>query len=177
MPSEIGLSRMTVDELAARFRGEMVPLGHTFSYFSAIPMAEEDLKQYLHEPIAALPPALCAALPKIGVILVPYLEKGNGKSSEAMTFEKPPRQRQLLGSQRMDGGNVVFFFAIKDEDVSEYHYCFYHAIAALIADRHSEAQEVFDNLLREDLAAEVNGEVDERSWNLNKTLSSRPPGS
>ena len=36
-------------------------------------MSEEDLKEYLEEPVAALPPAIDWALPKISILLVPYL--------------------------------------------------------------------------------------------------------
>ena len=77
--TETDRSKRTVEDLANRFRGEMVPLGGKFSYFTGMPVAEEDLKQYLNDPIAALPPAICQSLTQIGVILVPYLEKGNGK--------------------------------------------------------------------------------------------------
>ncbi|PYT30088.1 MAG: hypothetical protein DMG58_15110, partial [Acidobacteria bacterium] len=77
MPStETDHSKLTVEEMALRFRAEMVPLGGKFGYFTAMPVAEEDLKQYLGDPIAALPPFICEALPQVGVILVPYLEKG-----------------------------------------------------------------------------------------------------
>ena len=78
-----------MEELAERFRGELVPLTSKFSYFSTTPMAEDDLRQYLNDPIAALSPAVVQILPKIGVILAPYLEKGNGKEGDSMTFERP----------------------------------------------------------------------------------------
>ena len=66
MSSEAELSKMTVEELAARFRGEMIPLTSKFSYFCTLPMPEEDLHQYLHDPIGALSPAVIAALPPLG---------------------------------------------------------------------------------------------------------------
>jgi hypothetical protein len=52
MSAEADLSKMSVDEMAARFRGEMIPLTSRFSYFCTLPLAEEDLRQYLHDPIA-----------------------------------------------------------------------------------------------------------------------------
>ena len=88
MSTDAERSKLTVDELASRFRGELIPLSSKFSYFSTLPIAEEDLRQYLNDPISALSPAIVAALPKIGVILAPYLEKGNGKG-DSITFEKP----------------------------------------------------------------------------------------
>src|SRR5438552_16131024 len=79
MPTDPERYKLTVDELAARFRRELIPLSNKFSYFSTLPIAEEDLRQYLHDPIAAISPAIVGALPKVGIILAPYLEKSNGK--------------------------------------------------------------------------------------------------
>ena len=79
MPAQLDLSKLSVTQFAERFRGEMIPLSNTFSYFCAsVPMSEEDLKEYLEEPVAALPPAIARALPKISILLVPYLERGDG---------------------------------------------------------------------------------------------------
>lgn len=88
-------SRMSVDELAAQFRGQLIPLTSKFSYFSMMPVAEDDLRQYLNDPIAAISPAIVQILPKIGLILVPYLEKGNGKGGDWMTFDRPAEHRQI----------------------------------------------------------------------------------
>ena len=79
MPAQPDLSKLSVTQFAERFRGEMIPLSNTFSYFCAsVPMSEEDLKEYLEEPVAALPPTIARALPKISILLVPYLERGDG---------------------------------------------------------------------------------------------------
>src|SRR5689334_6512505 len=79
MPIPIENTKLSVEDLAARFRGEMIPISSRFSYFATLPIAEEDLKQYLHDPIAAISPAICELLPPVGIVLVPYLERGNGK--------------------------------------------------------------------------------------------------
>ena len=63
-----------MEELAARFRAEMIPLTGKFSYFSTLPMAEDDLKQYLNDPIAAISPAIVAALPPMGILSFGSLE-------------------------------------------------------------------------------------------------------
>ena len=42
MPIETDRSKVTVEELVTRIRGEMVPLGTIFSYFLVMPIAEED---------------------------------------------------------------------------------------------------------------------------------------
>jgi len=89
MPIETDRAKITVEDLASRIRSEMVPLGTVFSYFLVMPIAEEDLKQYLEDPIAALPQAICAALPKVGILLVPYLEKANGKNGDMICSSDP----------------------------------------------------------------------------------------
>ena len=53
MPIDAEKSKLSVEELASRFRGDMIPLTSKFSYFSTLPIAEEDLRQYLNDPIAA----------------------------------------------------------------------------------------------------------------------------
>src|SRR6516162_999151 len=94
------LSKVSVGQFAERFRSEMIPLSNTFSYFCAsVPLSEEDLKEYLEEPIAALPPAISGLLPKVSIMLVPYLERVDGKEKGAARFddfvctEKPPENR------------------------------------------------------------------------------------
>src|SRR5215468_1174136 len=99
MSAQPDLSKLSVGQFAERFRGEMIPLSNTFSYFCAsAPLSEEDLKEYLEEPIGALPPNVAALLPKISIMLVPYLErvseKGKGKETgEFVCTEKPPESR------------------------------------------------------------------------------------
>src|ERR1700758_5707698 len=84
MSAQPDLSKLSVGQFAERFRSEMIPLSNTFSYFCAsVPLSEDDLKEYLEEPVAALPPAVAAALPKISILLVPYLERANGEKPAA----------------------------------------------------------------------------------------------
>jgi hypothetical protein len=175
MPSaEPDRSKLTVEEIARRFHGDMIPLGSKFSYFTAMPVPEEDLKQYLEDPIAALPPAVCKALPSVEIILVPFLEKNNGKGADSVTFEKPHDHRHVAASRSVGEAAATLVFAIKDEDVSDYHYCFYSAIAALVAGSLATAsREQFFRVLREELATEMHGEVDERSWHLKQALLRR----
>src|SRR5438270_4889332 len=77
-----GLSRVSVGQFAERFRSEVIPLSNTFGYFCAsVPMSEEVVKEYLEEPVAALPPAIASILPRISILLVPYLERASEKKS------------------------------------------------------------------------------------------------
>jgi hypothetical protein len=174
MSAETERSRILVQEIASRCRAEMIPLTSRFSYFSLAPMAEEDLRQYLHDPIAALPPAICAALPEIGVVLSPYLEKGNGKSGDTACFEKPAETRSILTSAVRAGDLQALVFATRDIEVADYHYHFYSVLAGLIAGSWPlDVQEQFYRILREELGSEMHGEVDEKSWHLKQALMRR----
>jgi hypothetical protein len=174
MSSEAERSRTTVEELAARFRGQMIPLTGKFSYFCTLPLPEEDLRQYLHDPIAALSPAILSILPQMDILLAPYLEKGNGKSGDAVSFERPSEARHIAASRRDEGDSVLLAFGIKDIEVADYHYKFYSAMAGMVADHWTpEVQERFHRTIREELTSEVHGEVDERSWHLKQALLRR----
>jgi hypothetical protein len=171
--------KLSVGQFAEQFRNAMIPLSTTFSYFCAsVPLTEEDLKEYLEEPIAALPPAIASVLPKISIMLVPYLERVDGSknvpASEFVCTERPPDNRQFWASQVQIGNEAILLFALKDQEVAEYHYRFYRMIASLISDRWAEdAQSSFSSLLREELNAGVHGEVDEESWREKQGLLRR----
>ena len=63
-------------QFADRFRNEMIPLAKPFCYYSAsASLSDDDRREYLEEPVAALPPTIAARLPEIRILLVPYLEK------------------------------------------------------------------------------------------------------
>lgn len=166
--------KLTVEELAARFRGEMIPVTNKFSYFSTLPIADDDLRQYLNDPIAAISPAILGTLPLMGIILGPYLEKGNGKEGDSVTFEHPAEPRYLPCSRRDLGDMTILALGIKEIEVADYHYQFYNALAGVVADRWlPDMQERFYRTIREELSAEVHGEVDEKSWHLKQALLRR----
>jgi hypothetical protein len=174
MSTETEHPRLTVEELAARFRGEMIPVTSKFSYFATLPVAEEDLRQYLNDPIAAIAPAILAVLPKVGLILAPYLEKANGKGSDVVTFERPAENRSLAFVRRDLDDMAILALGVKDIEVADYHYQLYSALSSLVAERWPrDAQERFYRNIREELSADVHGEVDERSWHLKQALQRR----
>jgi hypothetical protein len=173
MATEAERSKLSVEELAARFRGELIPLTSKFSYFTTVPIAEEDLRQYLNDPIAAISPAIVAALPKVGVMLAPYLEKGNGKG-DWITFERPNEARQIAAARIAAGDLAVVAMGVKEIEVADFHYQFYNSLAGIVVERWpEEIQERFYRTIREELSAEVNGEVDEKSWHLKQALLRR----
>ncbi len=186
MPAQVDLSKLSVRQFAERFRSEMIPLSNTFSYFCAsVPLSEEDLKEYLEEPVAALPPAVAAALPKISILLVPYLERANAErtngqkttrdrakpAAEYVSIEKPLHGRISAATQLSLGGETVLAFALKDQEVAEYHYRFYHLLATVLGEQWTDNVETgYSRLMREELNSDVHGEVDEASWRLKQAL-------
>jgi len=183
MPAQSDLAKLSVRQFAERFRSEMIPLSNTFSYFCAsVPLSEEDLKEYLEEPVAALPPSIAAALPKISILLVPYLERSNGgraregtkekaASADYVSIEKPPDGRTSTSTQLKLGSETVLAFALKDQEVAEYHYRFYHLLATVLGEQWSEDTEArYSRVLREELNVDAHGEVDEPSWRLKQGL-------
>jgi hypothetical protein len=180
MPAQFDLSRLSVRQFAERFRGDMIPLSNTFSYFCAsVPMSEEDLKEYLQEPVAALPPSISTALPKVSILLVPYLERSNGRErsktktapGDYISIEKPPQGRTTMSTHLRLGEETVLVFALKDQEVAEYHYRFYHLLATLMGDHWThEVETAYARVLLEELNADAHGEVDEPSWRLKQAL-------
>jgi hypothetical protein len=153
----------------------MTPIDAKFSYFLVFPVADEDLRQYLQDPVAALPEAIAALLPKVGIVLAPYLERGSARTSASVVYEKPPEARLLYSAQVEGTDFATIFFTLKDEQVSDYHYYLYAELAALLARRLPvKANDLYATLLREELSSEVHGEVDEKSWHLKQTVLRRP---
>ncbi len=180
MPAENGRGRAahdrhTIDDLTRRFRSETSPINKQFSWFPMLHIAEEDQRQYLQDPIESLPPAVRTLLPKVGIVLAPYLEKGAGKTGTAVTETKPPEAKLALSARVEHDDFIMLFFTVKGEQVADYHYFFYDEIAALISHRWpKKVADSWHSLLREELSNEMHGEVDERSWRLKQALLRRP---
>jgi hypothetical protein len=153
----------------------MTAVNPRFSYHLSYPVAEEDLRQYIHEPIEAIPVAVAALLPKISIVLVPYLERPNPKGDVAMVPEKPAEDKLVLSASIDNGESATLFFTVRDEQVADYHYFLYDELAGLLTTRITPPiSEAWQRVLREELSAEVHGEVDERSWRQKQTLLRRP---
>ncbi len=148
--------------------------------------------------MAALPPSITASLPKISILLVPYLERAGKEEAKAaqgtetstaekpgpqrkkaaarpgsdyVSIERPPDGRTSTFTQLKLGEETVLAFALKGQEVAEYHYRFYHQLATLLSEQFTEQIETrYSKLLREELLADVHGEVDEPSWRLKQSL-------
>jgi hypothetical protein len=175
MPAQLNSATLSVGQLAERYRREMIPLSKTFSYCSPeFPLTEEDIKEYLEEPIAALPASISSRLPKVSILLVPYLDKGTNKAGEMVVNEKPTKDRLLWTSRVVSREEAVFAFAMKEQEVADYHYRFYHLLAALVADQWGDVvRRQYSLLVREEINNSVHGEVDDESWRLKQALLRR----
>ena len=184
------LSRVSVGQFAERFRGEAIPLSSTFAYFCAsTPVTEDVLKEYLEEPVAALPASIAAVLPRISILLVPYLERSSErgsrnrrktqpsageKSSDFVVEERPADGQQSWASQVSFENETVLVFALKEQDVAEYHYRLYRRLAEIVADKWTpEAKTAYKTVIREELTGAVHGEVDDESWQTKQSLIRR----
>jgi len=195
------LSRVAVGQFAERFRAEVIPLSNTFGYFCAsLPMSEEVLKEYLEEPVAALPTNIASVLPRISILLVPYLERSADRPSpkakakakgindsaalraaekvgEFVVEERPEEGKQSWASEVRFENETVLVFAFKEQDVAEYHYRLYRRLATLIADSlPEEPWNGYKANMREELNNAVHGEVDEESWQAKQALLRRQTG-
>jgi hypothetical protein len=179
MPAQSDAANISVGQFAERCRREMIPLRKPFSYyFAALPLTEEDIREYLEEPIAALPPLVVTQLPRVSILLVPYLEKAREKgrtaAGEMVRTEKPSQNRVSWMSCFVSKEEAILAFALKDQEVADYHYRFYHLVSELVADHYNdEARRAWNGLLREELSAKANGEVDEESWTRKQKLQRR----
>jgi hypothetical protein len=170
--------RLSLGQFADRFRNEMIPIGNRFCYFCAsVSLSDEDRKDYLEEPVAALPPVIAARLPEVRILLVPYLEKTAAAAraeSAIVSTEKPQEAKSLSAGSVVDKGGAVLAFAINDSEVADYHYRLYSALAALVAGSGGEdVPAEYVKLLESELAEGVHGEVDEPGWRLKNELTEK----
>jgi len=173
-------SRLQLLQFADHFRSEMVPLGNRICYFAAaVPLSEDDRRELLEEPVAALPPALAALLPEIRIFLVPYLCRSRARhkreSGDTFIATEPPESDESVPSSTVLGRDgAVLAFAVKGAEVADHHYRFYRAIAELAADLlPGGIPKDYVALLEAELKAGVHGEVDDASWRLKNELTRR----
>lgn len=176
------LVRVPAAELFQRIRGEMVSQSSHFSYFSGVgPLNDEDMRDYLQDPLAAIPPSVLNLLPKVNLLLVPYLAKPEGKPNGGATvlvaFDRPPDEKFLRSASWFEGSEFVAAFAIEELEVGDYHYEFYHQLARAAGEKTSpEMLNDYYGILRDELTGRTHGEVDDESWHAKQGLLQRHSG-
>jgi hypothetical protein len=182
MPSENGRARtrnpLSIEEMSRTLRPSMAVIDEQFSYFLEEPVAAEDLHDYLQDPITALPSVVRTILPPVAIVLAPYLERHTPRAHTTVVREKPTEARLVLSASVDVESSATLFFTIREEQVSDYHYYFFEELSGLLGRRWPEnVQSAYHGLLREELSAEVHGEVDDRSWRAKQALLRRPMAS
>ena len=183
MAASSGLQRLKLGQFAGLHRGQMIPLGTRACYFcAALTLSEEDLHEYLTEPVSSLPPAIASRLPRLEIFLVPYLERGTEapgrlKAAAPEPFvapDKPAAEHSLASGFLLTASQAVIAFAVKDAEVADYHYRFCRTIAELVAGAVGENVPAdYAKLVRAEFEHSANGEVDDESWRLKSELTAR----
>lgn len=181
MPAPISQSpSLRLGQFADRIRNEMIPLAKPFCYYSAAAnLSDDDRREYLEEPVAALPHSIAARLPEIRILLVPYLKKDDlakvPTTAEPLvaTF-KPTDADSISYGLSISGASAVLAFATKDTEVADCHYSFYRAIAEMVGGKNGkDIPPAFIDLLRDELQRGAHGEVDEIAWRMKVELEEK----
>ncbi len=94
--------------------------------------------------------------------------------ADFVVAERPADGQQSWASQVSFENETVLVFALKEQDVAEYHYRLYRRLAALVADKWSAAAAAeYKAMIRDELINSVHGEVDDESWQAKQTLLRR----
>lgn len=168
-------STIPVKDFASRFREEMIPLNNVFSYFFVgTHPNSEDMKEFLEEPIAALPPTVVSILPRIDLIFVPFIERVTGKKTQSDLVSLVRPSKTAANSRASFPELEALLFSFEDHDVGEHHYRFFQSLATLVAERKRDFVEgSYLSLVRQELRSNVHGEVDEQSWERKMELLER----
>jgi hypothetical protein len=174
------VSRVPLEAFAGQCQRSMQPLVESITYFSTAALEDEQVRQFLRDPATATPRSLLEKIPPIRLVLVPFLEKGHGGSTDFVAFERPANAKNLARSAFELEEAVFVFLAAEGQDVADYHYWFYNGIAEQAASRVDEGGFArFSGLVADELNRNARGEVDERSYQLKQKLNrkQRLPGS
>ena len=100
-----------------------------------------------------------------------FLKAAREKLADFVVGERPAEGKQSWTSEVSFENEKVLVFALKEQDVAEYHYRLYRRLAALIADKwDATTADSYRALIREELEAGIHGEVDDDSWQAKQNL-------
>ncbi len=181
MPSPtLATQNLTTAEFIAKCRDVMIPLDGSMAYFSVLPLDRKDSERLVYDPTSSFPPRLAEVVPKLRLVLVPYLaaDPGNAKSSTGfrIAFEPPADGAKRYTASVADRGENYIFLAIRDEELFDAHILLYTCLAQRIVKLLGEGLgTAFYRLLDAELKAKARGEVNEDCWRLkNELLRCRP---
>jgi hypothetical protein len=130
-------------------------------------------------------------LPKVTILLVPFLErvngngerhngasngegngaKSNGRNEVQIAFDQPADGRWVPYVSIRVAGEVVIALSVEAQETADYHYHLYHELAHLAAEQLSpERVGEYAALISEELRAGAHGEVDDESWTMKQSV-------
>jgi hypothetical protein len=163
----------TLEALALELTPHLVRYNDQFSYvFAGVKLHEEDLKDFLEEPITALPPKALEMIAPVHLFFVPYLEQMQPQSPGHPAVLKVVTKRPPEGAYGFAAGfsrapGHTLFLAAQESNLNDYHYYFFRSIAAMVTERMPpEHQDAYIELLTAEIKHQVHGEMDEVSWRM-----------
>ena len=163
----------TLEALAVELTPYLVRYNDQFTYvFSGVKLHEEDLKDFLEEPITALPPATLELIAPLQLFFVPYLEQVQPANQRKPAVLKVVTKRPVDGAYGFAAGfsrppGHALFLAAQDSSLNDYHYYFFRSIAAMVTEKLPPIhQNTYIELLTSEINHQVHGEMDEGSWRM-----------
>jgi hypothetical protein len=170
MPSS---EQLPADQFVQRFRANSTPLNAKIHWFSSTPLSQDDRGETVEEPLSSLPPRLVESLPKLTVFLVPYLTS-RAKQPDLVVSELPEGVRSSESFQIVGPDDASILVATQQLSSNEIHYALFSAISSLAWEVATpEIRSEWAALLRDELARDVHGEIDENSWAKKNALLAR----
>jgi hypothetical protein len=205
MPSPTDLAglnktKLHLGDFAQRFYKDATAFGPVFSYYAAaVPLVADELRDFIDEPVAALPPRVLAGLGRVVVLLVPYLERPGEQPPrprspkraaeklpefdprDSLVAMDPPAPANLLPVAYLPPLTAeephILAFSTQGVDSSDHHYNFFHAISLLVfLTQPDSVLAGYRNILREELKSRAHGEVDDASWKAKLDLLKKESG-
>ncbi len=179
-PSRCDISKMTgsnkisASQFAAESQELMIPLTESLAYFSVLPLDDKELSRLIYEPTSAIPPKLLEIIPKLRLVLVPYLDMVPFSDSDTpelmISYQAPPDDSKRVAEFLENGEETYLFLAIRDESVFDAHVLFYRQLAVRLIQQTADLLKPFYKLLNTELKNKASGEVDEQSWQIKQEL-------
>lgn len=175
MPLATESKKMSLAEFVALCGDAMIPLSESLAYFSVNQLDKKDEDHLIHDPTSAFPPALAKMIPKLRLVLVPYLEAdpdaGEGAQRSRISLEAPPSDAKSPAAFEACNGENYLFLAVQEKGSFDAHAALFRTLARrIIAVAGDDFTEPFFRLLDAELEAGAHGEVHDDSWLLKKEL-------
>ena len=164
-------------EFIAKCSDMMIPLRGSLAYFSVVPLDERESERLIFDPTSAFPPRVSEIIPKLRLVLVPYLESSSGpddaETGVRIAFQPPADSARRYAEFEKCNGASYLFIAVRDEELFDAHILLYRTLAGKLIDRAGpELAQPFYDQVDSELDARAHGEVHELAWRCKQDLLS-----